>query len=674
MTTGVTGARRALVADDLLKLKVITDAQIAPDGSQIAYVVKTAALDRNEYDTAIIIHSTADGSERTLTTTPGRASAPLWSPDGAQLAYLAEWEGRPQLHVVVAGGGEPRRLTGFAAGVSSPAWSPDGARIAVLSATGSGAGTVAQEWPGGTIRHITDTRYRFDVVGYTDGKVNNIWIVPVAGGEPWQLTARSRDVAAPAWSPDGRQIAFVSTDDAIDIGFHSQLYITEVSIEAAGESSRGPRQISVGTEAASAPAWSPDGRRVAYIGRREGAPAGGNANIFLAATTGDPKTEALTADWDRSVGTSLFSDTWSSPPPSLFWSPDGAAVLCTACDEGRVSLFRAGANGVELVIGGDRIVALASASADGSRLAFASGNFTNPSDLYLCDGNGGGERRLTALNAELLGKVTLGTPEPLPFTSFDSRFEVDAWLLRPTDYRDGEQRPLVQIIHGGPHSIFGHTFFFDMQLWANQGWNVLFVNPRASQGYGEAFATANLADWGGADWREQEAALDLAIARGGVDPERLAVTGLSYGGFMTNWIVGQTDRYKVAASENGICNLISFYTTSDIGWFWMESEWGDRPVWSNLDYYMAHSPISYIEKMRTPIQFLQAEGDWRCPIEQGEQLYTALSARGVATEMIRFPGDSHTLLSTGKPRSRLERRRHTLRWFQAYLDTAAAAE
>ena len=673
MTAGIRGARRALVADDLLKLRVITDAQIAPDGSQIAYVIKSAALDRNEYDTTIVIQSVADGVERTVSTAPGRASAPRWSPDGSQLAYLAEWEGRPQLHVVPAGGGEPRRLTSLAAGVGSPVWSPDGSRIAVVSMAGSAAATVAQEWPGGTIRHITDTRYRFDVVGYTDGKVNNIWIVPVAAGEPWQLTHRSRDVAAPAWSPDGRQIAFISTDDAVDIGFRSQLYVTEVAGEAAEESSRGPRQVSAGTEAASAPAWSPDGRRIAYIGRRTGAPAGGNTSIYLATTTGEPATEALTADWDRSVGTGLFSDTWSSPSPSLFWSPDSAAVLFTACDEGRVSLFRAGSGGVELVIGGERTVALVSAAADGSRLAFAAGDFTNPSDLYLCDGNGGGERRLTALNADLLGKVTLGTPEHLPFTSFDERFTVDAWLLRPIDQREGERRPLVQIIHGGPHSIFGHAFFFDMHLWANQGWNVLFVNPRATQGYGEAFATANLADWGGADWREQEAALDLAIARGGVDPERLAVTGLSYGGFMTNWIVGQTDRYKVASSENGICNLVSFYTTSDIGWFWMESEWGNRPVWSNLDFYMAHSPISYVERMRTPIQFLQAEGDWRCPIEQGEQLYTALSARGVPTEIIRFPGDSHTLLSTGKPRSRLERRRHTLRWFQTYLGEAGAA-
>ncbi len=355
-------------------------------------------------------------------------------------------------------------------------------------------------------------------------------------------------------------------------------------------------------------------------------------------------------------------------PPPLFWAPYGAAARFTANDQGRVSLFQATpGGGVAALVGGDRTVAFASASASGDRLAYAAGDATNPCDLYACDGGGANERRLTRLNEAALAGLAIHRPEAHPFTSFDERFRVDAWQLRPVGYEEGRDYPLVQIIHGGPHSIFGHVFFFDMQLWANQGWHVLFVNPRASQGYGEAFATANLGDWGGADWREQEQALDAAIARGGVATDRLAVTGLSYGGYMTNWIIGQTDRYRVAASENGICNLISFHTTSDIGWFWTEGEWG-RPVWENLDFYLARSPISRVARIATPTLLLQTETDYRCPIEQGEQFYTALRSRGVPCELIRFPGDSHTLLSQGKPASRLARREHTLRWFRRYLD------
>jgi dipeptidyl aminopeptidase/acylaminoacyl peptidase len=385
--------------------------------------------------------------------------------------------------------------------------------------------------------------------------------------------------------------------------------------------------------------------------------------------TGGQEARQLTGRFDRSPGTGLFSDTWSTldAPPTHFWAPDGERVYFTACDRGRVGLFRTGGpGGADLVVGGERALAFVSPSAAGDRFAYAAGDFTNPCDLYTCGADGSDERRLTFLNEARLGELAIGPPEPMPFASFDGDFQVDAWLIRPADYEVDQRYPLIQIIHGGPHSIFGHVFFFDMQLWASRGWNVLFINPRASQGYGEAFATGNRGDWGGGDWREQEMALDLAIARGGVDPDRLAVTGLSYGGFMTNWIIGHSTRYRAAVSENGIANLVSFFTTSDIGWYWLEGELREN-VWANLDYYMARSPISYVARMQTPTLLLQAESDWRCPIEQGEQLYTALRARGVPCEMVRFPGESHAFLSTGKPEARLQRRRHTLRWFDRYL-------
>lgn len=668
---GAGTAQRALQPEDLLALRTITDAQISPDGRQIAYALKTPDLERNEYRSAIYLVPTSGGESRQVSGGPGRDSMPRWSPDSTQIAFISDRTGSAQLYVADASVGAARQLTDLKHGVSSPAWSPRGDRLVVTSAAGSEQGDAIEEWPGGPIRRIDRLRYRFDVAGYADGRAQNLWIVPLRDAAPWQLTRGTANTATPAWSPDGQQIAFVTNrEDEIDLIFKSHLYTIAVPATSTGTNTGdAARALDQTSQNVAVPTWSPDGTRIAYIGLRADAPAGGNHGIFVIAAAGGTA-EQFTAGWDRSPGVGVFSDTWStgSAPATLFWSPDGAALFFTACDQGRVSLFRAAGEAVTTVVGGDRTVAFASASSDGKHLAYAAGDMLNPCDLYTCAGDGTGEERLTELNTAALAGVPLNKPEALTFTAFDGRFELDAWLLRPANYQEGQRYPLVQIIHGGPHSVFGHTFFFDMQLWANRGWNVLFVNPRATQGYGEAFATANLGDWGGADWREQEAALDLAIACGGVDPERLAVTGLSYGGYMTNWIIGQTDRYRVATSENSISNLVSFYTTSDIGWFWMEGEWGGKPVWSNLDFYMAHSPISHVEQMRTPTLFLQAEGDWRCPIEQGEQLYTALMARGVPCEMIRFPGDSHTLLSTGKPRSRLERRRHNLRWFAQYLD------
>ncbi|HET9016991.1 MAG TPA: S9 family peptidase [Thermomicrobiaceae bacterium] len=670
---GQAAERRPLASEDLLALDVITDARISPDGRAVVYVVKRADLAANRYRSSIVLVTLGpDGTPagtRSLTAGNARASAPRWSPDGSRLAFVSDGAdgGVDQLYVVDPEGGEPRRLTSLARGAGNPVWSPDGARLAFLSTEGNGLDDAERDAPGGPIRHISRRVYRVDGTGYVDDRFQHVWVVAAAGGDPRQVTRGAQSDLMPAWSPDGSRIAFVSNrESGVEATFQSQLYTVPVD-GAAAEGPDGARRVDRGTQQAAVPAWSPDGSQIAYVGLRDDGPAGGNHEVFVVPAAGGAA-RSLTRSFDRSVGVGVFSDTWSGGDAQtpLFWSP-GETVAFVACDRGRVSLFQADDRGeVSLVVGGDRTVGAASASSDGQRLAYLAGDFTNPCDLYVADGDGANERRLTAINAERLAGLAIQEPERMPFKSFDDRFEVDAWLIRPVGYDPSRRYPLVQIIHGGPHSVFGDVFFFDMQLWAGRGWNVLFINPRATQGYGEEFATANLGDWGGADWKEQEQALDLAIARGGVDPDRLAVTGLSYGGYMTDWIVTQTDRYRAAVSENGICNLVSFYGTADIGWYWLTGEWGPS-FWDHLDYYMAHSPISHVTRARTPTLLLQSETDWRCPIEQGEQFYVALADQGVPTKMVRFPGESHVNLRIGKPRSRLVRREETLRWFERYL-------
>lgn len=660
---------RALQPEDLFAIAIITDSQISPDGSQIAYSVKRARPDENDYSSAIWLAATDGKSEpRQITAGSHRDTSPRWSPDGQQLAYLSDRSGATQIYVIDLGGGEPRQVTDLERGVNSLVWSPNGNQIAFTSSQGYGVDDDVRARKGGFIRHLTRLDYRFDVAGYLDERFQHVWIVDVEGGTPRQISAGEQNDLSPSWSPDGSRIAFVSNREGQENPtFRSQLYVIDASA-APTDDGDGALKVSDGTRAVHEPRWSPGGDSIACVGMREGAPAGGNADIYLLDPSGDNPAKPLTSDWDRSPGTATYSDTWGNgDPATLFWSDAGDALYCTANDQGRVSLFRVTLDGaVKPIINGDRTIAFTSASESAGLLAYVAGDFTNPCDLYVSALDGSDERRLTALNDDFLSGVAIQQPEHLPFESFDGRFTVDAWLIRPVGYDESENCPLVQIIHGGPHSIFGHVFFFDMQLWASQGWNVLFVNPRATQGYGEEFATCNLGDWGGADWKEQEQALDLAITQGGIDPDRLAVTGLSYGGFMTNWIIGHSNRYTVAVSENSLSNLVSFYTTSDIGWYWLEPEMGPE-VWSNLDFYMERSPISYVEQIETPTLLLQAVTDYRCPIEQGEQFYRALLARGVPTEMLRFPGESHGFLRTGTPENRLERRKHTLRWFNEYL-------
>jgi dipeptidyl aminopeptidase/acylaminoacyl peptidase len=665
-----------MTPEDLLRLRVITGAEISPDGRSVAYAIRDAHLDRNEYTSAIYLVPTdpdgGSGSPRQFTSGEHRDSDPRWSPDGRRLAFVSDRSGKNQIYVIDADGGEPRRLTDLSRGARNPVWSPDGRRIAFLSTEGNGIDDDERSKPGGMIRHVTRLPYRFDVTGYIDDRFPHVWVVDAEGSEARQITWGDQDDLDPTWSPDGSQIAFVSNrENDIHVSFWSQVYRVSVDGDPppSGSNEDGATRVSRGTELSSLPVWSPDGSQIAFLGRPDGARSGANIQVYLAPASGDGDVRSLTAGFDRSAATSTSSDTWNTRgAPTHFWSPAGDALYFSACDRGSVHLFRADLDGeVSRAIGGERTVAFASiSSGDHPRFAFAAGDFTNPCDIYTCALDGAGERRLTSINAGVLADLPVQEPEHMPFESFDGGFEVDAWLIRPVGFEPGKQYPLVQIIHGGPHSIYGRVFFFDMQLWASQGWNVLFINPRASQGYGEEFATCNLGDWGGADWREQEMALDLAIERGGVDPERLAVTGLSYGGFMTNWIVGQTDRYRVGVSENSISNLVSFFFTSDIGWYWLERSM-EREFWPNLDWWMERSPITYVPNMKTPLLLLQAETDWRCPIEQGEQMYAALKSRGVPCEMVTFPGESHGFQYSGKPESRLQRRQHALRWFKEYL-------
>jgi len=662
----VTTGTRPLVAEDVVRFKIVDDAQISPDGTTVAYVVRHSILDENRYASAIYTIATDGGEPRQLTTGETRDSSPRWSPDGRTLAFVSDRNGASQVYLLDMQGGEARQLTTLGRGASSPSWSPDGTKIAFLSSEGYGIDDETRNKPGSFIRHIKRLDYRFNEADYIDDRFSQVWIVDVTYGAPNQLTAGDTSVGAFTWSPDGETVAF--TANRIDrSGFLSQLYVIATGAAGSTGDTDGARRISEASEVAVGPAWSPDGERIAFIGRRPGARAGANGDIYVVAPDGE-ELQSITEGFDRSPATGSFGDTWSPRDHTpLAWSADGSGVTFTASDKGQVNVYRAGTNSdITKVAGGERSISIVSRSVDGGRLAFVAGSFMNPCDVFTCRADGSDERQLTHVNAELLDELAIQTPEHMLYESFDGEYQLDAWIIRPVGVEAETKAPLVQIIHGGPHSIFGHTFFFDLQLWASQGWNVLFMNPRASQGYGEAFATGALADWGGVDWREQEQALDLAIERGGVDPERLAVTGLSYGGFMTNWIVGHSERYKVAVSENGICNLVSFFTTSDIGWYWLEHEM-ERTVWDNLDWYMQASPISYVEKMNTPMLLLQAESDYRCPIEQGEQLFTALLARGVPTEMVRFPGESHGQLSAGKPETRLVRRQVTLDWFKRFL-------
>jgi dipeptidyl aminopeptidase/acylaminoacyl peptidase len=638
---------------DLTRIRFLSDAQISPDGRRVAFVVTTLDEERDEYLSHVWVVETAGGAPRRFTAGPKRDSAPRWSPDGRFLAFLSEREGpkKRQLHVMPADGGEPSRLTDLPHGVADPVWSPDGTRLAFVARVG---GWIEPEddkerRKSRPIRVITTVKYRYNGEGFVYDRRPHLFVVARDGGEPRQITRGDFDHGDPAWSPDGRWLAFVSARH----GTRDDDDIADVWLVApeGGE----PRRLTGGQGPVGQPVFSPDGRSVAYLGRSAPNAFGRNVRLFTAPVDGGPPT-GLGGGLDRSLGLEGVRP---------LWSPDGAAILVPADDAGNVGLFRVAAADVGdagRVVTGDRALRSVSQSSDGRWLAFTATDVGAPPEIFLAAADGSGERRLTDLNGAWTREVTLSRPER--FRIHRAGHDVEVWVYPPVGAPAGGRVPALLNIHGGPHAAYGNGFFDEFQVYAGAGYAVVAANPRGSQGYGEAFTRAVVGDWGGGDFADIMAALDEALRRRPeIDPGRLGVMGGSYGGFLTSWAVGHTDRFRAACSERAVNSQVTMFGTSDIGHIFNTVEMGGALPWDEPARWIERSPVTHAARIRTPLLIIHAEDDLRCPIEQAEQLFVALKKLGREVVLARVPDENHELSRSGTPRHRLERFRLILDWF-----------
>jgi dipeptidyl aminopeptidase/acylaminoacyl peptidase len=663
-----------MTAEDLYAFQFLTDAQLSPDGQRVAYAVRTVKQERDGYGSAIwLVPFDGSFAATCFIAGPGQDTLPRWSPDSRTLAFVSDRaapdktdvakdgkkkDKKPKnVFVISLDGGEARQLTTFEDDCGDITWSPDGRRIAftVRDAKADGADD------DGAPRVYERMRYKTDEGDLSDQRRRHVWIVDAAGSAPLRLTDGDWDDQHPAWSPDGRHIAFVSnrTDDR-ESNTVADIHI--VGVEGGGW------RVTDGVGSYGNPRFSPDGKWIACYGvaRAIGSSAK-NVHLFMFPWRGDASGRDLLKEWDRTVGSVVMSDMRAQVqtlPPT--WTADGTRVIFVGSDQGTANVYSVPVSGGEVraeTVGAHQVVSLSLAS-DTRRFACVFSHATCPGDVAAGE-LGKGFRCLTDLNGEVMRTRHITPSERVEFKGADG-WMVEGWLMKPRGFDAAKKWPLVLEIHGGPHSTYGNGFFHEFQVLTGRGYGVLYTNPRGSHAYGEKFSTACVGDWGGKDYEDLMAGVDHALASGWVDEKRLYVTGGSYGGFMTNWIVGHTTRFRAAATQRSISNNISAFGTSDIGWHFWEHEMGDATPWRNAERLIERSPLTYVPKVKTPILILHAERDLRCPIEQAEQFFIALRLHGVEATFVRFPEDNHDLTRGGKPRNRVEHARRIADWFDAH--------
>ena len=655
-----TGPSRVFTPLDLFGLEAAADPQISPDGTKIVYVRKTNDIMTDRARTTLWLVDVKTGQQIPLVAGTDAQSSPRWSPDGTRIAYSSTADGGgSQLYVRWIANGATARVTSLPSTPFNLAWSRDGTKLAYLMHVKEAGPTLGQapskpegaQWAP-AIEVIDKLVYRGDEGGYAPGGYDHVFVAPSDGGAPRQMTFGAYDDEGPlSWGAADRTIVFASTRtaDAERTPNSSDIYAVDTGTGALTQltTRKGPDENAV---------VSPDGSRIAYLGFEDRYL--GDQNVRLSVMDRDGgNARVLTANLDRSVAAPV-------------WAADGKAIYVKYDDRGISKVARVGLDGsvhdvaqglVQSVFDRPYTGGSFSVAKDGS-VAFTGGSAYRPADVLVA--RGGAARRLTRLNEDALGAKTLAQVKPLAVTSSFDKLPIQAWMVTPPDFDPAKKYPMILEIHGGPFAAYGPSFSTDDQLYAAAGYVVVYANPRGSTSYGEAFANQIHHSYPTHDYDDLMSAVDAAIADGHVDANRLYVTGGSGGGLLTSWIVGKTDRFKAAAAQKPVIDWASFVLTADQTSFFARYWFGNYP-WEDPQGYWARSPLSLVGNVKTPTLVVVGSQDFRTPVTEAEQFYTALKLRGVPTELVKVPGANHEDLA-GRPSQSAAKASAILAWFARY--------
>ena len=661
LEAAVRQAKRPVKLEDFARARTVRDAQRSPDGQWVAYTVSTIDVEKDKRDTDIWMVSWAGGEEIRLTSSPESESQPRWSPDNRYLAFLAsrgeedQKKKGAQVWLLNRLGGEAERLTDIKGGISDYAWSPDGKRLVLVvnDPDPDDEPEKKEGWKRKAKPPLVIDRYHFkqDRTGYLRNLHQHLWVFDLETRKGEAITSGAFDDRTPAWSPDGRSIAFVS-NRAPDPDRSADTNVYVIEAKAGAE----PRALTVfpGPDRGRL-SWSPDGRWIAYLQGDEPRFYAYHLNKLAIVPAAGGEAKVLTAGLDRAV------------EGSAEWTADGQNLLFVVEDDRASYLVRISASRgeIEKLTGGRRVVSSISLGADGN-LALLTATATELPEVHAFEN--GAFRRLSHQNDAWLGEVELAATEDFTSKSKDGTV-VNSLLVKPAGFKEGEKYPLLLLIHGGPNSQDEHVFDFDNQLFAAQGYVVLNVNYRGSSGRGSAFQKAIYAEWGHKEVVDLRGAVDEAVRRGIADPERLGIGGWSYGGILTDSTIAVDQRFRAAVSGAGSALQLTMYGT-DQYIFQYEQEIG--LPWKNLETWIKVSAaFMRADRIRTPTLFMCGEKDFNVPIAGSEQMYQALKSRGLDTQLIVYPGQFHGITTPSYMRDRLERR---LAWYNKYLRPAGQAE
>jgi dipeptidyl aminopeptidase/acylaminoacyl peptidase len=654
-------ATRVLTVDDLFRIQRVSDPRVSPDGRWVAYVVSTPDLAADKSTSRIWMVATAGGAPIPLTTKGSSASSPRWSPDGKYLGFLATRgeDAESQVWLLNRLGGEAEQLTTVKQGVSSFVWSPDGARLAleIDDATPEQAGDTT--WIGTkakTQRPFVIDRLQFkrDGTGYLDRRRTHIYVFDVATrAAARQITSGAWDDDGPTWSPDGRLLAFTSNRDSVDGNDNSDIWVVASDDTTKGTTTR---RITSEPGPDDNPAWSPDGKSIAYSRQPSAAPIAliyDPSHIAVIAVDGGDggdgggaRPRPLTATLDRDIR-------------AVRWAADGKSLYGILEDAGDTHLVRVDATSgaVTRLVGEARSVSSYSLGADGTIAALVS-EPQLPNEVFVVEA--AGLRRLTRTNQPLLDSLRLAEVREIHFKSRDGTV-VEAFMYLPLDYQQGRRYPTLLRIHGGPVSSYDRSFNSEAQLFAAHGYAVVMTNPRGSSGYGAKFSRAIFADWGNKDYDDVMAAVDEAVRLGIADPARLGVGGWSYGGILTNYVITKTGRFKAAISGASEALYTSNYGHDHYQNLWeieLGLPWTNQRAWDRI------SPFWSVAKITTPTLWMGGDRDWNVPIMNSEQMYQAMRRLGRTTQLVVYPGQAHGI---SKPTYQKDRWRRYLEWYDRFL-------